>query len=113
MCKCLAHVMDSQELSEPSLEDNLRLIADQYRRLILQYLIYESSGPVSFDVLVEYLAEHVVAGSNRETIRSKLHHDHLPRMADHGVVEYDPRSGSVRYHSQDPIETILVHIPDE
>lgn len=105
--------MDTLQLSQPSLDDDLRLLADNYRRQILRYLIAESSETVSFDELIQYLRGHVAGESNRETIQTCLYHRHLPTMAEHGVIEYDTRSGSVRYRPHDRIETILECLPDE
>jgi hypothetical protein len=36
-----------------------------------------------------------------------LHHNHLPRLADAGVVDYDPRSKTIRTWGDDRVETCL------
>lgn len=35
-------------------------------------------------------------GEDRETARVDLVHNHLPKLSDRGLIEYDPRSGSIR-----------------
>lgn len=38
-----------------------------------------------------------VPEDHRERVRTSLHHQQLPRLADLRIVEYDPRSKMVRY----------------
>ncbi|WP_193570126.1 MULTISPECIES: hypothetical protein [Halorussus] len=36
------------------------------------------------------------AADRRERVRVDLHHNHLPRLADAGLVDYDGRTGTIR-----------------
>jgi DNA-binding transcriptional ArsR family regulator len=96
----------------------LRLLADQHRRLILRYLRSEADGTTTFADLVARLGGGDRApGSDRprdpERIAIQLEHTHLPTLADHGVVEYDRRSGAVRYQSDEQVEALLDSLPED
>lgn len=78
----------------------LELLADDRRRRVVQQLRVES------DTTLEALAESL-ADDDRERLTTELHHNHLPKMADHGVLEYDPRSGAVLYDPDDSLETLV------
>jgi hypothetical protein len=50
---------------------------------------------------------------DREQLAVQLQHTHLPKLADHGVVEYERRSGAVRYRPSEPVERVLDTLPGE
>jgi hypothetical protein len=73
--------------------DRHRLLASERRRVVLD-ILGERSGPVS----LEELATAVTATENDtdapdkdavERVRIALHHKHLPKMADLGIIDYD------------------------
>lgn len=99
--------MASFQTYEAPLDDDLRLIADQERRLIIQYFIQESATQASLDDLIEHVVAHTDSDVTRETIELTLHHKNLPKLANHGLVEYDPRNGDIRYHSRDRIDRLV------
>lgn len=45
----------------------------------------------------------------RQAIRLSLAHDHLPRLDAAGVLEYDHRSGNVRYEGHEELDRWLDH----
>lgn len=51
--------------------------------------------------------------TDREQLAIQLYHTHLPRLADHGVVEFDPENQAVRYQPDEQLETVLDSLPDE
>ncbi|WP_137283396.1 DUF7344 domain-containing protein [Halorussus salinisoli] len=93
----------------PQLNQYFDALANERRRYALYYLSRHGTASE------EELARHVVA---RETGRSPsalseaeyeraisdLHHKHLPRLADYGLVEFDPRSRMVRF--REPTRTL-------
>lgn len=96
----LADVTESDllvERTELSIEERFSLLADPHRRCVIECFDRTSS-----DVTIETLAEHVAAeltesadGDERRRVLLALHHNHLPRLDDHGVLEYDPDAGTV------------------
>ncbi|WP_254274474.1 DUF7344 domain-containing protein [Haloarcula marina] len=101
-----------------SLDACLQLVADPHRRRIIHHLRHEATGTTTVDELVEQFHR---SGSDfkdgppqdRESLAIQLHHVHLPKLADHDVVEYEHRSGSVRYRPDEQVETVLDSLPEE
>lgn len=99
--------MAQPTISEPNVNVTFQLLASQPRRLILQYCI-ESTNPASIDDLADYIRNHVATHrAARQSILTELHHNHLPKLEAHGLINYDQRTGAIRYHSNDRIENIL------
>lgn len=95
-----------------SLDDVLRLLADRTRRKLLRHLLEAEPAPVAVDDLVAALAgTDAFDATDRRALAIDLHHVHLPRLADEGVVDWDPERGTVRYRPIDPIEALLADLP--
>lgn len=96
----------------------LRLVADRHRRRLLQQLRHDSTGKTTIDDLVDQLLGTGAAPGteqirDREQLVVQLYHTHLPKLEDHGVVEYDLEGGTVRYQPNDRIEAVLDRLPEE
>lgn len=76
-------------------------LADERRRVILEYVL-DQSEPVGLDELAERLhgpgsAPPSTPGlSERNRLRCRLYHAHLPRLDDAGIVEFDRERNTVR-----------------
>lgn len=94
----------SETLSGPAVErvstapltesERHSLLAAERRRLVLDVL-EQGSTPVELQELaVEVAAREAASGQpDAETVERvsvSLHHVHLPKLAEHGVVDYDP-----------------------
>lgn len=104
-------------MSEHSLDACLTVVADRRRRQIIQQLRHEADGTMAFDDLVDGIRRARSGGGvdplrDWENLAIELEHTHLPKLADHGVVDYDRRSGAVRYHPVEQIETVLDSLPE-
>jgi DNA-binding transcriptional ArsR family regulator len=95
----------------PALDRYFDALSDRRRR----YALYElqRSGSVSEEELARRIAAREtgrpaddLAAEDYRRVQSDLHHDHLPRLADYGLVAFDPRSEAVRY--EDPPRTFAV-----
>lgn len=88
----------------------LRLLGSQQRRKVLRHLI-EADGHVPLDRLVEVLVAGAFPSTDGEAARDHvaltLHHADLPMLQEAGVVEFDPRRETVRYHPTDRVEEVL------
>ncbi|HKJ58395.1 MAG TPA: hypothetical protein VKA37_04135, partial [Halobacteriales archaeon] len=79
--------------------DRIRLLASNRRRVLLD-VVEDRSTPVALETLAAAVgeAESGAGELERETvdrIAITLHHNHLPRLADAGVLDYDPASNHV------------------
>lgn len=90
-----------------------RLLANSRRRLVLSYLQSHSGDWVSFEDLVAATArgERPDPGpaTHWQRVETDLHHVQLPKLADAGVIEYDPVAGTVQYDPSDELEAALTH----
>jgi hypothetical protein len=105
-------------MTSHSLDASLQLIADHRRRGIVQHLRHETDGTTTFDELVDRMHRRDSDSTDdprpsREELAIQLHHTHLPKLADHGLVDVDLRSGIVRYHPDERVETMLDSLPSE
>ena len=88
------------------------LLRHEQRRAIVTYFDQKTTDRASVDDLVEYIVSSDLkrkkpSAKHRERIRIGLFHNHLPRLADAGVLEYDQRSETVRYWGDSRLETLL------
>lgn len=104
-------------MTNNGLDACLQLVADRHRRRAIQHLRHEASGTTTIDDLVDPLRNggSVTDGptTDREQLTTQFYHAHLPKLADFGVVEFDPESRAVRYQPDERIETVLDSLPDE
>lgn len=83
------------ELTE---QERHRLLAAERRRLALDVLA-GSSVPVDLEELARRIAEresgNPADGRTVERVAVSLHHAHLPRMDEVGVLDYDPEENRI------------------
>lgn len=84
----------------------LDALAHQRRRHAL-YELRDADGAMA----VESLADAVADDAGEQVVVS-LHHQHLPRLADVGLVDYDARSGHARYAGDDLVASWLDRLAD-
>lgn len=69
-----------------------RGLADGDRRHIISSLLKSDDGIVTVDDLTQEIATQ---SDDREQVRLRLYHCHLPKLRDLGFLDYDWRSGDV------------------
>jgi hypothetical protein len=97
-------------------EAALRLFADEDRRSIIAALVDHEENVVSLQDLTHQVATEPSPGgaaSVQNGSRVALKHNHLPRLDDTGVIEYDWRSDTVRYHPNERVERLLEFLRTE
>lgn len=70
-----------------SVSKQCELLASNRRRAILRYLSARPGEPVDIDELADFLLAHGEE-ADRQNILLSLHHVHLPKLADAGVITY-------------------------
>ena len=97
----------------PSTDLLFELLADRRRRHILHCLTDQPDGVAEFADLVDAVVDHgpETDAGDRKTVRTELYHVHLPKLAEAGVIDYDTRSGAVRYSQQPLLEECLANVP--
>lgn len=95
-----------------SLNEYLRLIADDNRRAVIRELRRSPDETRTFEELVNRLHEDG-QDTDRTATAILLRQTHLPKLADQGLLEYDRRSGAVRYQPDERVESLLDMLPDQ
>lgn len=91
--------VDPGENARIAEEDRHRVLADEHRRAVIAVL-RTASTPISLAALatrvVDRNEELAQKGTDHiEHVAIGLHHNHLPLLADVGVISYDPETGYV------------------
>lgn len=100
-------------MADPPPDGILRALSAPRRRLLCQYFAAGERDVADFDDLVDFVVcrerrrEHGWPDDHRRTVEIQLYHVHLPTLADLGVVEFDPRSLTVRYRGGERLEALL------
>ena len=90
-----------------------RALADGQRRALLAYLREATEATVEeLTAVIEGQASGYRRDDHGSDLVVRLHHVHLPKLADADLVTYDPGSGRVEYVGGSEIETLLATAPD-
>jgi len=97
-----------------SLDAVLEILSNYQRRAILHHLIDAPGHLHSLDELIAHLSR-VETQRNGEPpgedyLLSVLVHIHGPKLQQAGLIDYDVRSGEVRYHPHERVERLLEQI---
>lgn len=89
----------SERTADVSTDAAYEALADPLRRETLCLLAKRGADTMPIADLVDYLTD--LYDDPREKVAMRLKHTHLPKLQAAGFVEYDERSGTVRYfHSE-------------
>lgn len=105
------------EVVSLSLDATLELLADADRRAVLDCLADAPDGTATVADLAEHVADRRADATgerpDEDDVLQTIHHVHVPKLADAGVVDYDPRSREVRYWGSDRLETWLQRVQND
>lgn len=101
-------------LTTPMVDDVFALLADWRRRELCRYFATTGSDSAQVEALAAAVArrvgDHVDSAESREAaIEEALVEDHLPRLDQAGVLDFDARSGSVCYWGHPTLEKWADH----
>lgn len=94
----------------PSIYEIIAVLDQPIRREILQYFSEGSDQEAYVGELVEYLSDkdsQTSQPSGDDRIALRLHHVDLPKLAETGVIDYDPNEQLVRYEGDPSLERYL------
>jgi hypothetical protein len=91
-----------------SLDTTLEILANNDRRAIIEYLRDVADQTATIDELVNYLVSQKSKQSDeypgRDHVQTTLHHIHIPKLVDAGLIDYDARNQEIRYWGSDRLE---------
>lgn len=97
-----------------SLNAILELLTHHHRRELLRELIDDPDHTANLDeittILIDREIERTGKRPGRTEIETQLHHIHLPKLTNAGIVEYDTRSKEVRYRRHERLEDVLEYL---
>lgn len=97
----------------PDIDSVLEAITTQRRRRALRELQAREADAVDLTALADALTVQNEQTPTSEEIAIELHHRDLPKLSETGVVDYDGRSRTVRYHGHRGIELLLYVLDEE
>ncbi len=105
-------------MNSDSLDSSLILVANQRRRRLINHLRHNGNEEVRIDHLVDQLHQAEPASADdreksRDQLAIQLNHVHLPKLADHGVIDHDHERGTIEYQPDEQIEAVLDGLPEE
>ncbi|WP_115865105.1 DUF7344 domain-containing protein [Halorussus litoreus] len=99
--------------SDAPLDSLFDALSNERRRAVVSFLKSSDDDAVALSELVEHVVSHdeqilsdneqtTACGADdgsddRETVATALHHVHLPKLADAGLLDYDAGSNTVRF----------------
>lgn len=83
----------------------LEILTTQHCRPVLRYLRDSTEEVASVSELAGKTNKEDYGGP--EQVAIQLRHSTLPRLEEAGVIDYDPRSETVRYQGHSDLETLL------
>lgn len=96
---------DAPSVPEDAIDTVCRALGDRHRRRVVGYLMETDDGVATLDELLDPVAP--LSLHRRERLRVALHQNHLGQLEDANIVEYDRRSGTVRYRPHRLAEELL------
>lgn len=85
------------------------MLADPHCRHLVSYL-RETDGPATVATVSTYVVAQItgtapdnVPSDVQRRVQTWLHHGQLPKLADHGVVAFDPDDGTVELAAEGPL----------
>jgi len=93
----------------PSIDDVFDLLANDCRCRVCLFLRRADVEVATLSDLVDALASEATP-EERDRLAINLHHRHLPKLDDAGIVDYDSRSNTARYWGQPTVEKWAEHV---
>lgn len=107
---------DEGRETSSSVDETLRVLKHPVRRDLIECC--STADEQIFDIRAiadDVASAREAVGDSVDTaeLQAQLHHQHLPLLANIGVIEYDPRGGQFRYEQDELLEQWLRRIRAE
>lgn len=99
---------DFDAMDDSTLNRAFDLLGNQRRRYVLETLHTEPETVFSVDDIADHVLAHDSDAGDRDCVLIDLQHKILPRLADEGIVDFDARTGTVRYRGGELVDDLLV-----
>lgn len=100
------------EFDDDTLNRVFGLLEDQRQRYVLAALDATPGRAMSTDELADHLLDSDPSAVDRDNVLVSLHHSKLPHLAATGVIDFDARTGTVRYHGADTVTEFISYFSD-
>ena len=90
----------------------LELLAESDRREIIRILRESEADHVQTREIITHLQESDPTRNEEDRIAIAVHHNHLPKLAETDVVDFDSDSETIRYNDDELVETLLESISE-
>ena len=91
-----------------SLDETLRLLADERRREMIYALDRAETDSFTYDEVVDAVAENGgLPQDHRDRLEVEMTHVHLPKMDENGLIEYDEEEEVITYDPDEEIEELM------
>jgi len=87
----------SERTESTGAPDYFEVFTPEYCQAVFQYFEHQPTEPATVTDLGAYISEQHRSNKDETDIAVFLHHSTLPKLADAGLIEYDPRSQTARY----------------
>ncbi|WP_227378574.1 DUF7344 domain-containing protein [Haladaptatus halobius] len=104
---------DSSSSPDLSLDTIFDILSHSHRRYVLSYLSQTEDDLATVADLVAFVSNHEsedetsVQRTQDDAVRVAMHHNHLPKLDDAGVIEFDTQSETIRYWAHPRLERCL------
>lgn len=95
----------------------LSIVANEQRRAVLTALNTALNKQLAHNVLVERVADQLLeddseqlSSDRRHRIRVRLHHTHLPKLEDAGLIDYETETDHIQFTGSDLEQELLALI---
>ncbi|WP_449289235.1 DUF7344 domain-containing protein [Natrarchaeobius oligotrophus] len=84
------------------------LLADQNRRYLLHYFRIETTRTADTEEVCEFIVNGLPdSDADKDSLQIELRHQHLPKLIEFDIIEYDNRHETIRYHRDPVVEQCL------
>lgn len=90
-----------------STEELHDVLASENRRMVLQFFRERGDEVATLDELAGHVTARGGGVDDPDRAKTVLHHAALPKLANVGAIEYDPRTGTSRYRGHTRLEALL------